>query len=92
MTEIPLLFKRAPAVVAATVGEKSFLLHIEEWVYLELNESGSRIWDLLDGQRPFPEMIELLGRDFHVDRELCADDTMEFLNDLEAKHFVTREG
>jgi hypothetical protein len=82
------IFKRSPEVVAATVGDKSFLLHIEDWVYLELNESGSRIWELIDDGRTIDAIVEGLTRDFNVDPQLGASDTAEFLATLEAKHFV----
>ena len=90
MAEIQTIFERSPEVVAATVGEKSFLLHIQDWVYLELNESGTRIWELLDDRRPVDQVVEGLCLDFNVDRHLCASDTAEFIATLEAKHFVTR--
>jgi hypothetical protein len=90
MSETQTIFKRSPEVVAATVGEKSFLLHIQDWVYLELNESGSAIWELLDEGKPVDQVVDDLGQDFNVDRELCTQDTTEFLATLEAKHFVIR--
>lgn len=85
------IFKRSPEVVAAVVGEKSFLLHVEEWVYLELNESGSRIWELLDEGNTIDRVVEGLVRDFEVDLAVGVSDTSEFLATLEAKRFVTRE-
>jgi hypothetical protein len=91
MAETQIIFERSPEVVAATVGEKSFLLHVNDWVYLELNESGSRIWELLGVGKPVEQVVEDLGRDFNVDRALCASDTSEFLELLEAKHFVVRQ-
>jgi len=84
------IFKRSPEVVAATIGDKSFLLHVEEWVYLELNESGSRIWELLDDGNTIDHVVEDLVRDFDLDPAVGVSDTTEFLATLEAKHFVTR--
>jgi hypothetical protein len=91
MNDIPIIFKRSPKVVAAAVDDKAFLLHIEDWVYLELNESGSRIWELLDDGKSAAQIVEDLGQSFNVNREVCALDTSEFLATLEEKHFVTRE-
>ncbi len=90
MAEIQPIFKRSPEVVAATVGEKSFLLHVQDWVYLELNESAGRIWELLDEGRAVDEVVDDLGRYFAVDRDVCKRDTDELLATLEARHFVTR--
>jgi len=91
MPETDTIFTRSPQVVAAAVGDKAFLLHIEDWVYLELNESGSRIWELLEEGKPVDRVVEDLSRDFNVEHELCASDTTEFLATLETKHFVTRQ-
>ena len=83
-----LLFRRSPDVVAANLGEKSFLLHVGQWVYLELNESGSRIWDLLeDGTTP-SALVDHLTREFDVDRNVCEQQTEEFLAELALKQFV----
>jgi hypothetical protein len=84
------IFKRSPEVVAAAVGGKSFLLHVDEWVYLELNESGSRIWELLDDGKTIDYVVENLVRDFDLDPVVGVSDTAEFLATLEAKHFVMR--
>jgi hypothetical protein len=84
------IFKRSPEVVAATIGDKSFLLHVEQWVYLELNGSGSRIWELLGDGNTIDHVVEDLILDFDLDPAVGASDTTEFLATLEAKHFVTR--
>jgi hypothetical protein len=91
MSNVPVIFRRSPKVVAAMIGETSFLLHVEEWVYLELNESARRIWELLDEDRSLDEMVEELRREFNVDRELCVSHASEFLVALEEKHFAFRE-
>jgi hypothetical protein len=91
MYDIETIYKRSPMVVAATVSGTSFLLHIEDWVYLELNESGSGIWALLEDDRNVDQIVEDLSRSFRVDREVCVKDTLEFLATLEEKHFAIRE-
>lgn len=91
MYQVQTIFKRSPKVVAATIGEAAFLLHIEDWVYLELNESGSGIWALLEDNRSVDQIVDDLSRSFNVDRELCVRETLEFLGTLEEKHFVIRD-
>jgi len=91
MDEIQSIFKRSPKVVAATIDATTFLLHVEDWVYLELNESGSGIWCFLDEGRSVEEIVEDLSRSFNVDHEVCVRETLEFLATLAEKHFVIRE-
>lgn|SRR6187402_182563 len=84
------VYKRAPDVVAANMGEIALLLHVNDWVYLELNDSGSRIWELLEDDRGLPQLVSTLVKEFAVDPEDCAEDTADFLSMLESKKFVVR--
>ena len=81
-------YRRSPEVVAASLGSKSFLLHVSDWIYLELNDSGSAIWALLEEEPALETITEKLLRDFEVDTKVCFQETSEFLQVLEQKHFV----
>ena len=56
MENVEGIYKRAPDVVAASMGDTALLLHVNDWVYLELNESGSRIWALLEDGRGIQQL------------------------------------
>ncbi|ADV81036.1 PqqD family protein [Terriglobus saanensis] len=90
MKDSLVVYKRASEVVAATMGETSLLLHVNDWVYLELNESGSRIWALLEEGYGLPQLVSTLVEEFAVAPEDCAEETAEFLAILESKKFVVR--
>jgi len=90
MEQSVVVYKRAPDVVAASMGEIALLLHVNDWVYLELNESGSRIWELLEDGRGVPQLVSALVKEFAIDPEDCAEDTTDFLSMLESKKFVVR--
>lgn len=89
MVETTLVYKRTPEVVSANIEEKSFLLHVTDWVYLELNETGSRIWSLLENGKTIDRLTSDLVQEFDIEPAVCASDTAEFLAMLEEKHFVT---
>ncbi|HEY4355063.1 MAG TPA: PqqD family protein [Acidobacteriaceae bacterium] len=82
-------FKRVPEVVEAKAGDQTFLLHVNDWVYLELNESASRIWALLEDAKSVDDVTSDLVREFAVSPETCAAETREFLDLLKEKHFVS---
>jgi hypothetical protein len=84
------IYKRAPDVVAANMGDLSLLLHVNDWVYLELNESGSRIWSLLEDGRDLTRLVSTLVEEFAVQPGTCKEDTAEFLLMMESKKFVVR--
>lgn len=90
MEQSLVVYKRAPEVVAANMGEIALLLHVNDWVYLELNESGSRIWALLEDGHGLPQLVSTLIKEFAVDPKDCSEDTADFLSMLEAKKFVVR--
>ncbi len=53
-----------------------------------LNEVGSLIWELMDGETPVSGMIEAVCREFDVTPEQAEKDTLEFLKGLEAAGIV----
>lgn len=91
MSEAHAVYRRSPEVVAASLGTKSFLLHVNDWVYLELNDSGSYIWSLLEEGSTLEGVTGKLTQEFAVDPEVCIDDSAQFLRELEQKHFVRVE-
>jgi hypothetical protein len=85
------MFMRSPDVVAATLKDKVFLLHVDRWVYLELNESGLRIWELLEDGRTLKALVEALRREFDVPADICARDVGEIMEMLRMEQFVLSE-
>jgi coenzyme PQQ synthesis protein D (PqqD) len=85
------IYRRSPEVVAANLGEKSFLLHFSDWVYLELNETGSAVWESMEDGSTLESMTGKIVKEFEVEPEVCFQDSSEFLQFLEEKHFVLAE-
>jgi hypothetical protein len=48
-----------------------------------LNEIGSTIWQLIDGQKNIRQIIEAVYNNYEVTRERAEEDTLEFLKCLE---------
>ena len=49
-----------------------------------LNEVGTRIWELLDGQRSLLQIRDLLVDEFEVSPEEAETDLLEFMQGLES--------
>jgi hypothetical protein len=47
-----------------------------------LNETGSFIWELLDGQRTVATLVDAVVEEFEVDRELAASDVARLVASL----------
>lgn len=55
-----------------------------------LNELGTQIWDLIDGQSNINRIIEEICEAYDVDPEEAEKDTLEFLNSLEEGGLIHR--
>lgn len=53
-----------------------------------LNEVGTFIWTLLDGNRTIAEIACLISQEYRVTREQAEADTLQFLNDLDARGII----
>jgi hypothetical protein len=53
-----------------------------------LNEVGTAIWQLIDGQRTAEQIIEAISDEYDVDAEQAAKDVFEYLGKLEAEGLV----
>ena len=54
-----------------------------------LNDVGTRIWELIDGQTKLEDIIGKIVDEFEVEPERARVDALEFLNDLHEHGMVT---
>ena len=62
-------------------GEK-VMMNLDKGQYFMMNEVGSRIWELIEGNTPIVNIIEALTNEYDVDEETCESTVMEFLGRL----------
>lgn len=62
-------------------GEK-VMMNLDKGQYFIMNEVGSRIWELIEGNTPIVNIIETLTNEYDVDEETCENTVMEFLGRL----------
>jgi hypothetical protein len=79
------VISRNPQVVYRELAGEGggVLLHLESGAYHGLNETGSLIWELLDGGRTFDALVAGL-------RERLADAPDRFLADLGERDLIVR--
>ena len=75
-------------VIDAVVGAETVLLASDSSRYHGLDPIGSRVWQLLDGDRSVGEICRLLGDEFAVEPDRCAREVLAFLDDLAAHDLV----
>ncbi len=55
-----------------------------------LNETGTRIWELLADGHTIAQLTERLAREFDADPTVLADEVTEFVQSLEVKGLLVR--
>jgi hypothetical protein len=64
------------------------LLHLESGAYHGLNETGSLIWDLIDGERTFAALVAALREQLAEAPEDLDAETERFLADLRRRDLI----
>lgn len=91
-TENPLtlntIVQRNPKLIANQMDGEIVMMSVDNGEYYGLDETGTRIWELLEAPVKISELVDSLIMEFEVAREECATDTLEFLNDLFEKDLL----
>jgi hypothetical protein len=70
---------RNPEICAAELDGEICLFHPENAQYLNLNATGSAIWNLLEHPTDREELVDQLLARFEVEEALCRSQTEAFL-------------
>lgn len=71
-------------------GSGAVILHLESGAYHGLDEVGTLIWNLLDEDRHFDDLLDELSRVVEDPPPELADDVEKFLGELEERDLVVR--
>lgn len=88
--DIPLdtRFRRNPRVARQVLGGKAVVLDYEGGRMAGLNETGTRVWERLDGRRTTGEIVDELAREDGVPVDEVASAVCAFLAELRARGLV----
>jgi hypothetical protein len=72
-----------------TIGEETIILDtkINQQVH-QLNELGTFVWQLCDGQHDIDFIIQKVCDEFEVDLNTATKDVHDFINDLDQKKLI----
>lgn len=86
-TSVP---RRHPDVVYTTLPNGEIvLLHLDTKQYFSLNETGSRVWELLDGERSVEEIGRQIERSYDVTLEEAHGSVESLIRELVAANLVS---
>jgi hypothetical protein len=85
-------YARTNDVITTEVGGEPILLHTGNWIYIEFDNIGGRIWTLLERPQTLSSLVEALTLEFAVDEATCRRDTECFIQDMAQQGFVVESG
>lgn len=74
---------------ATNMDGEIVMMDINRGKYYCFNEVGSRIWELIEKQISVKELISILLNEFEVDRKICKDTVINFLNGIHKEELIT---
>lgn len=87
-----MILVKAPTTASRVIEGEAVILSMETKVLRGLNPVGSRIWELIDGQRSVEEIVGVIVKEFDVEPPWAEEDVRGFLEELLDKGLVTPVG
>lgn len=81
-----------PDIAARVIDGTAYLMDPTAGELHALSAVGTRIYELIDGQRTVEVIVAELLEEFDADRELVEKDALAFLDELESKGLVRLTG
>lgn len=81
-------YRVVPDALCAALSDGAVLLHLYTKRYFSLNETGSRIWSLLEQQATDEEIVDALVREYEVEKRDAARAVNQLLDDLVAERLI----
>ena len=85
-------YARHPRIADQELSGKAVILDFEGRRMRGLNECGTRIWSLLDGDKTVGTICEALAREFDTTVEELQDDVTQFLSVLAGNDLIVARG
>lgn len=79
---------RSPQQVHCGVGDVIVLMSVGDGKYFELNQVGTRIWQLLEQPASIADLVDQLLREFDVARSPCEADVIAWVGRMRDLGFV----
>jgi coenzyme PQQ biosynthesis protein PqqD len=80
--------KRGEQVIAQKAASDLLLFNMNDGNYYSLNEIGSRIWELCDGNRSVSQLVEALAAEYDASSEVLENDVVELLESLQSGKLI----
>jgi hypothetical protein len=79
---------RREQIIAQKASNDFLLFNMHDGNYYSLNEVGSRIWELCDGDHSVAQLVEVLKVEYDAPAESLAKDVLELLAELQTGKLI----
>ncbi len=86
------LVRRTDGLMSAAVGDELLMMSAAEGKYFNLNDVGSRIWELLAQPVSAEALVAALTAEYDVDADTAREHVADFLAALRERGLVTSAG
>lgn len=86
-------FSKDPKAVFRISDEQAMVIYLDDkpvgrdQIYI-FNSTGTKCWELLDGNRNIGEIVKKMCNEFEVDYKEAEKEIIEFTSDLLKKHLI----
>ncbi|WP_136809672.1 PqqD family protein [Desulfosediminicola flagellatus] len=86
------LFLKSREKLSTELDGETVILDINSGMYSGLDPVGTTIWNLLEKEVTFSQIVEEILDNYDVSEEQCINDLIDFLNDLEKNGLIVVQG
>ncbi len=76
-------YRKNPSVVFTELDDGAVLLNLDTKYYYNLNETGLRIWQIMEESQDLTEIADKLSNEYEVEEERAMASVAKLMKDLE---------
>lgn len=80
---------QSPNAVSETVDGQAVIINLAKGTYISLNETGSFLWDRLDGKTSLESIAQALAEAYDVDITVTRPDVLDLARELLHEGLIT---
>ena len=74
--------------ISAGMDGEVALMHIDNGSYYVLNDTSSRVWELMESPKSVAEICDTIEHEFEVDSNQCRNEILEHLSELASHKLI----
>ena len=82
---------RNPEIIHSVMDDEIVMMSVDQGLFFGIDKIGTHIWNLLETNVKVEDLIEKLVASYDVERSVCENDTLKFLNDMFVKKVILIE-